>query len=263
MSSTALVLAAHGSRVEPATNLHLSELARRIAARGVCDEALPAFHHGEPGFAAVLDRLRATDIVVVPVMTSEGYFCDVVLPRELRKNHRYAEVAVHQTPPVGVHPMIGALIRGRIDQLARQFGIALRDACVAIVGHGTTRHARSREATVRLAEQLRAEQEFADVRFAFLDEDPSVETLVAGIAPRDLLVIPFLISGGPHANIDIPTRLGLWPSLDEPPPFVGRIAGRRVICDRAIGLDPAIADIIANLALESRAVAKVALEPSV
>jgi sirohydrochlorin cobaltochelatase len=90
MNTTALILAAHGSRHEPSVNDQVRTLAGVVAARGSFDEVAVAFHQGRPPFDSVLDELTAQEIVVVPLMTSEGYYSDVVLPRELAKNRRFA-----------------------------------------------------------------------------------------------------------------------------------------------------------------------------
>jgi sirohydrochlorin cobaltochelatase len=249
VSKTALVLAAHGSRIELSTNENLAEMAGELAGGELFDEVTPAFHHGQPRFAEVLDKLDATEAIVVPVMTSEGYFCDEVLPRELRRNRRFPDIIVRQTAPVGTHPDMSALIHSRAHGLMRQFGLQAPDTCVAVVGHGTPRNARSRDATVRLAEELAAIGPFAEVRYAFLDEDPGVETLLHN--NTTLLVVPFLISGGPHATVDIPARLAMS-CVGEVPPFHEQINGRTMICDRAIGLDRGIVDLILDLAVQAQ-----------
>jgi sirohydrochlorin ferrochelatase len=43
---------------------------------------------------------------------------------------------------------------------------------------------------------------------AFLDDDPSVDVVVARL-PRDdaVIVVPFLVGGGGHADVDIPARV--------------------------------------------------------
>lgn len=63
MSRTALILASHGSRHEPAANDLLREWAAMLATRGVFDEVLSAFHQGEPVFATVLDQTAATEVM--------------------------------------------------------------------------------------------------------------------------------------------------------------------------------------------------------
>ena len=101
MNGSALVLAAHGSRSDERANSIIHGHAERVAVMTDFDEVAVGFHHGLPTFATVLDTLNATDVTVVPMMTSEGYFSTEVLPRELRRNRRYPLLRVRQTKPMG------------------------------------------------------------------------------------------------------------------------------------------------------------------
>ena len=85
---------------------------RSGAGHRLFDEVAVAFHQGEPGFDTVLDELAADEVTVVPVLTSAGHYGDVVLPEALARNRRFAEVRLRQTPPVGTHAGIAALVAG-------------------------------------------------------------------------------------------------------------------------------------------------------
>ncbi len=248
MSGVALILAAHGSRVEPTTNASLRAMADRIAGREVFDEVAVAFHHGRPGFAQVLDELASDDVIVVPVMTSEGHFSDVVLPHELARHARFGNLRLRITPPVGAHPRMVELVARRASEMVRTYDLNARRTCLAVVGHGTVRHAGSRRATERLAAALDRRNDFGQVLSAFLDEEPGVESILRVADQPAVVVIPFLISGGPHATVDIPVRLGLTVGRDASPPFVGRVGDRLVICDAAVGTDAGVIEIILDLA---------------
>ena len=252
MSRSALILAAHGSDAEPEANARLSEFADRIAHRDLFDKVAIAFHRGEPTFATVLDQLDADEVTVVPVMTSDGYYCDEVLPRELRKNRRHTQIRLRITPPVGAHPDMVSLVERRARRLILDYNLAAEDVCVAVVGHGTPRHPRSRLATEQLAETLQRVVPCNEVLHAFLDEDPGVETIPGRTSRGAILVIPFLISGGPHATVDIPRRLELGTTTRATPPVSGWIGNRFVVCDVAIGTHPEIVDLIVGLATSGR-----------
>lgn len=252
MTGTALILAAHGSRHEPTANALLREWAAMIAARGGFDKVLAAFHQGEPTFAMVLDHTSADDIIVVPVMTSEGYYCNEFLPAELAKNRRHAAIRLVITPPIGVHADIPEMVEVRGLELAGRFGIDPCKSAVALIGHGTRRNPNSRMATQRLAEALRKRGRFAEVGAFFLDEPPAVEEALLQLTRANILVLPFLISGGPHAVQDIPARLGLIAPHSGALPIAGEAHGCRLICDAPIGTDPRLLDIILDLANEKR-----------
>jgi uroporphyrinogen III methyltransferase/synthase len=251
MNGTALILAAHGSRVDPTISEQLRDYAARIVRLNLFDEVAVAFHRGEPTFASVLDQLEADEVVVVPVMTSDGYYCDVVLPQELPKNRRSPRVHLRQTPPVGAHPNMMSFVERRVRVLLREYNLEPEGVCVGVVGHGTPRHPRSRSTTVRLAEELQGLQLCREVFYAFLEESPSVESIVDRATADAVIVIPFLISGGPHATVDIPSRLGLPTPHGATPPFHGRVGGRLVVCDAAVGTHPEIIDMIVDLAISA------------
>lgn len=248
MNRTALILAAHGSHGEPSTNALICDYADRLRRMGLFDEVTPAFHHGQPGFAAALDGLTANDVTVVPVMTSAGYFCRSVLPSELRKSARYARVSVRQSVPLGTHPRMAQIVVKRVRRLLEANKWDPDVATLAIVGHGTTKHRRSREATLALARAVEGADVCAEVLPAFLDEDPLVETIPARAMHRDIIVVPFLIGVGEHATSDIPRRLGLYYSDSDSSRMAERVAGRRIICDAPVGTDPGIIDILVELA---------------
>lgn len=248
MSRTALILASHGSRIDPTINAQLSEYAARIAQLGLFDHVAKAFHRGEPTFSTVLDQLDADEVTLVPVMTSDGYYCDEVLPRELPKNRRYTQIRLRQTPPVGAHPGMIPLVERRVRRLILDHNLAAEEVCVAVVGHGTPRNPRSRLATVRLAEALQRIKVYNEVLYAFLGEEPGVESIMDRARQKAVVVIPFLISGGPHATVEIPLRLGLQVLQVPTPPFHGRVGERFIVCDAAVGTHSEIVDVIVDLA---------------
>lgn len=248
MSRTALILAAHGSRDDRAVNEVLRDYARQLAALDLFQETTVAFHHGRPHFHEVLDRLGADEVVVVPVMTSEGYYAEEVLPRELSRARRFRDVRLRITRPVGTHPGMVTLVAGRVGEVLRSQALDPTETTLALVGHGTERNARSRSATIDLARSLEPLGLCHEVLVAFLDEEPLVETLLKRATRRQLLVIPFLISAGPHSIYDTPRRLGMDLEPGTSPPLVQRVGDRLIVCDAAIGLHPGILPLIIDLA---------------
>jgi uroporphyrin-III C-methyltransferase len=244
VSGRALVLAAHGSRRDPAANALVRRLAESLRGRRVFDEVAAAFHQGEPGFDAVLDELSAEEVTVVPLLTSSGHYNDVVLPQALAKNRCFAAVRLRQTPPIGTHPGVAPLVARRVTELLRDRHLERDEVAVVLAGHGTRRHPQSRAATEQLADVLRRRRVASQVLAAFLDDDPPLDQVAAEVRLPAVLVVPFLIGGGTHALEDLPALVGLPPdgSLE------GRVAGRRVLIDGAIGGYPGLDEIILDLA---------------
>jgi len=230
----ALVLAAHGSRRDPAANALVRRHAEEIRRRRLFDEVAVAFHQGEPGFDTVLDELRADEVTVVPFMTSAGHYSETVLPAALAGNRRYPEIRLRQTPALGTHPGIAALVARRVTHLLRNEGLTRDTVSLVLVGHGTPRHPDSRAATQHLAETLELRRVAGQVLAGFIDDEPPVEQVLRQARLSVTLVIPFLIGGGTHALTDLPqTVLG---------------AGTRVLLDDAIGSYPGLAELVIDLA---------------
>jgi uroporphyrin-III C-methyltransferase len=241
----ALVLAAHGSRRDPAANALVRRLAEAVRARRLFDEVAVAFHQGEPGVETVLDEVTADEVTVVPLLTSAGHYADVVLPEALARNRRFAELRLRQTPPVGTHSGIAPLVARRVTELLRNEGIPRHSASIAIVGHGTPRHRESRTSAVQLADTLRRRRVAGEVLAAFIDDDPPVSALLDTASLPHLVVVPFLVGGGAHVGEDIPWLLG----LEKKSGVEGRESGNRaVIVDQAIGTYPGLVEIIIDLA---------------
>jgi uroporphyrin-III C-methyltransferase len=243
----ALVIAAHGSRRDPAANALVRRLAETVRARRLFDEVAVAFHQGEPRFDTVLDELASDEITVVPLLTSAGHYADVVLPEALARNRRFGAVRLRQTPPVGTHSGIAPLVARRVTELLRDEGLSRHDVSLALVGHGTRRHPESRSATLALAETLRRRKVAGEVLSAFLDDEPLLETLATTAALRHLVVVPFLIGGSAHVADDIPRLLTpdsrlLTCDSRLPTP------DSRLIVDHPVGTYPGIAEIIVDLA---------------
>jgi sirohydrochlorin ferrochelatase len=249
-------VAAHGS-AEPAVNESIVSLARRVGRRLRFDEAIAAFHQGEPRFSSALDALRSDEVVVVPLLQSEGYYCHHVLPAELARNRRFAALRLRQTRAVGVHPGLGELLARRVHELALAHGLA--SPAIALVGHGTPRHHGSRLAAEASSRDLERGTGF-ETRAFFLDEEPAIEA-IAELAPGgDVVVLPLLIGSGRHATLDLSNRLGLETPVPAANPrdaatgaLAGVAGGRRVIVDRPFGLDPAIEEIVVDLAGDAAA----------
>ena len=243
MSRRALVLAAHGSRRDPAANALVRRLAEALRARRLFDEIAVAFHQGEPGFDTVLDELAAEEVTVVPLLTSAGHYSEVVLPQALARNQRFGVVRLRQTPPVGTHPGVAPLVARRVTELLRERHLERENVSLVIAGHGTRRHPQSRAATEQLADTLRRRRVAGDVAAAFIDDDPPLGQVVASLRRPMLLVVPFLI-GGAHALEDLPRLVGL--SAGEA--MEGRVGDRRILIDGAVGGYTGLEEIVVDLA---------------
>lgn len=247
MNTPALILAAHGSR-STAANAEVQALADSIARRYRFAHVTPAFNQGNPTFAVVLDRLRVDEAIVVPLMTSRGYFSEEFLPAELARNKRFGRMRVCTTLPVGTHPRIVTVVADEVDQLLADHGLVAEETTLAIVGHGTVRRQRSGEATIELSAALQQRATCAEVLPAFLDDTPPVESILGRATRQNLVVVPFLIAAGGHATVDIPERLGLERGHGGGGSAVDTAKGRPVYVTPPVGTFQGIRDIVVSLA---------------
>ena len=251
--SAALVLAGHGSQQHRDSAAPVHAHADRIRDAGRFDEVRTAFWREEPTLRAVRSTVESDVAYVVPVLTSGGYFADEVFPRELGVGGRTTDdspsttagPAVRYTEPVGTHEAMTDVIEARVERSIEGPRSAVG---VALVGHGTERHAASARATLDHAERLRSRDRYAEVSALFLDEEPRVGSLYDRLDADELVVVPFFVADGHHTTRDVPEAIGH--------PGVGASAtihGRRVHYPGAVGTEPGLAEVIVERAVEAGA----------
>jgi len=248
-----VILAAHGSRQEPNANDLVREHAERLETRfglaptGVC------FHQGSPGFSEILDLLSPDSATVIPFFLSDGYYSKDVLPKELSKNRRFKEIPVEITPPVGVHPEIPILVKDRIQELIRLFQLPPEETTVLVVGHGTRRNSTSRDSTEQLVEYLERSRVCSTFYSAFLDDTPGLEEQLSHVQTSTGIVLPFLIGQSAHVLHDIPAKMAIKGTSPTSLPGCFQTEKGRVVLDRALGQDPRLTTLLAQLAVRGMA----------
>lgn len=244
----ALVLVGHGSHRGPGAADALYAHADRLRASGPFEEVRPAFWQEEPSLRSVRRTLHRSSAVVVPVLTSEGYFAEEVFPRELGVDDladARADVELAYADPVGTHPALADVVADRVE-VARS-GPA-EELGVVLVGHGTDRNPNSAAATRSHAERLRARGDYAEVAARFLDEAPAVADLTDHVAAEEVVVVPVFVADGPHTAVDVPSAFG-HPGIGE----TARLDGRTVHYTGAVGTAASLSDVIRERAEEAAA----------
>ncbi|MDA2933146.1 hypothetical protein MYX82_02255, partial [Acidobacteria bacterium AH-259-D05] len=244
----AVVLAAHGSGRESRAKTIVQAHARRLEREYGFQEVAVAFRQGSPSFAEVIDSIAMDDITVVPFFASNGHYSRTVLPRELSLNRRYSQVRLRFTQPVGTHPQMAILVSNRVREIVHRFHLRSEQTAVIVVGHGTRRHAMSSTSTLEMVESLKRSRVCSRIHPAFLDEPPQLEEVFQNLSQVEVVVVPFFIGGSYHVLQDIPRRLKLAELVRAQFPAQGVLGKRRVVFDRAIGTDPGITSILAQLA---------------
>ena len=256
-----LILAAHGSMAEVNTNEPLEILAHEIANKiqiqyphGNFQRVTTAFLNSQPKMSEVLESLPPGDTVIVPVMSSNGYYLNK-LPEVFRQNSNVDQFEIFITPVVGVHPSIPKLIADQIHVSFLAHEIVAAETTVVMVGHGTRRNSNSGDSTITLAKNVQNEVagDLAELSFevCFLDQHPDINAIAAQIKTRHVLIIPFLMGRGPHATSDIPNAFGLPSGPDIEFPLFAKTESGKCICSLPVGLYPDIADLCLELADEA------------
>ncbi len=226
----ALVLCAHGSGGGSATAENLANIVRE---RKQFDRVAVCCLKGRPGVADALQAVAGCETVMVPLLMAEGFSYDVVLRGQLSDFGPAAD-RVRLSRPVGVHPRLAdiAVAQAR-DECVRK-GWAQDGVNILIAAHGTPKHRAAGNSARTLAAGIETNQVFNTVRVAFLESSPSIDEALHAIAPEPCVVVGFFLDAGDHAKSDVPAAIA------RAHPKAGYTG--------AIGRDPALADIIVDLA---------------
>ncbi|MFC4638675.1 DR2241 family protein [Deinococcus hohokamensis] len=257
-----LVLIGHGSHLNGESAGAVFRYAELLRERGLYDEVIEGYWKEEPSLRQVLRTTASTDVTVIPMFISEGYFTETVIPRELGLGHQgpvppegIARVlggrTVRYTLPYGVHPGMADVILARAREALPD--ASPEDTALIVLGHGTTRNENSNKVIYANAERLRQSGLFAEVHALFLDENPKVGTWPDLVHASRVVVVPFFASEGWHTLETIPEDMGLSGEVTE---FPGNPHGpQTVYYAKPVGTHAAVADVIMHLAEEARGAA--------
>ncbi len=231
------------------THLHADEIRRR----GLFREVACCFWKEEPNMREVYEMVESDVIYIVPNFISEGYFCQQVLPRELRVDgpvtHRDGKT-IHYCDPVGIHPNMTRLLLQRADEVAP--GVPRDQTSLIIVGHGTNLNENSRKVIENQVALIReGGYGFAEVVDAYMEEAPFVADWAKMTTAPNVVVVPFFIADGLHSFQDIPVLLGMREETGAALSELGvfhqnphELQGRLLYYSGAIGTEPHMADVI-------------------
>jgi len=102
--------------------------AELLRSRGLFDEVVEGYWKEEPSLRQVLRTCRYTDVTIIPMFISEGYFTETVIPREMGLGHQgpvpregvartLGGRTVRYTLPYGVHPAMTDVILERAREV--------------------------------------------------------------------------------------------------------------------------------------------------
>src|SRR5437762_112864 len=237
-SNAALLIVAHGSTVNPDSSAPTLANAAEIRRRKVFADVECAFWKEEPSLRDALflfDPEEVREVYVVPNFISEGYFTQMVIPRELELNGRITKRPSGQVwkycEPVGNHPLVTKLLLKRAEEVAQDADPA--ETSLLIVAHGTDLNENSAVAAKREADKIRALRKYAAVLNVYMEESPLVSDWLKLTKTRNVVVVPFFISDGLHSYEDIPGLLGIAKERSTHLRSPGRPTARQATNSRA------------------------------
>lgn len=238
-----LLLVGHGAHTVAGATRALADHARALGERGLFAAVGAGFLKGTPPAEAALDALGLSRVYVVPCFMSDGYFVRTVVPDRLGlagalTSRRGREI--RYCAPLGTAPALADLVARRLEGAAADEHLAIAGVEAVIVGHGSSNNPASAAATNALAARVAERSAVRTIHIAFLDQAPTLEDVVAGLAGRTLIVAGLFAADGRHADEDVRRRLGFVAGAFR----AVRPDGRRVLYTGAIGADPAVADLV-------------------
>lgn len=269
-SDAALLLAAHGSTVNPDSAAAALQHAQALRERGLFAEVQVAFWKQAPFLRDVAKSLAARPaqnirrVFVAPLFLSDGYFTQQIIPREaglLKENEDIFDRAQNRGAvrwffchPFGTHPRMTDLILSRAAEVLNDSGAQppAAETALFLAAHGTERNAQSRAAADWQVRQIAATHQFAETLAVFMEEEPRISRYPTLTHLPNIVVVPFFISDGLHAREDVPVLLGEPPELVQDRLRHGQPtwrnpterAGKRIWYATSIGTSPLVPEVI-------------------
>jgi sirohydrochlorin cobaltochelatase len=265
-SAAAVVLLGHGTSLNAQSAAPVWRHAAALRQAGTFAEVREAFWKQSPRVQEVLPSLVSSRVFLVPLFISEGYFSEQVIPRELgfrfegtgpfNRVLQQAGKELFYAKPVGTHPGMTEVVLKRAREVVDQFPFPRpprpREIALFIAGHGTGRDENSRAAVVSQVTLLRARNLYQSVDAVFLEERPGIAECYQLASARNMVVVPFFMSDGLHAQEDIPRLLGESDRTIRERVQRGQSPwrnptekhGKRVWYASSVGMDPLVEHVI-------------------
>jgi len=221
-----VLLVGHGSRCTAADAV--ATHAARLVQSGRYRRADVAYLRGDPSPTDVLAKMPAGDIVVVPMLMSNGS-----LARRLATDLRAAPhpgQRLHLCPPIGASPGMAGLVSRMAERASAAAGWAPAASRLLLIGHGNSRDPDSRRSMDSLVRSLHACGRFGRVDGAYLEAEPRAADAL-WLASPPTIVVGFLADRGVHAELDLRGAISAADRVD-------------LIYAGPVGAEPHLADLL-------------------
>lgn len=268
-----LVVFGHGSSVNADSAAPVFQHATSLRRRSLFAEIREGFWKQEPLLSNVVSSLQTRQAFLVPLLMSEGYFSDRIIPESLgfasetgpgqtRIQRRGGQMLAY-CAPVGTHDRMTDVVLTRAREIVERFPFPClpvpEETTLVVVGHGTGQNENSRRAIEHHVEAIRSRRCYAAAHAVFLEESPRVSDCYLLARTRHVVVVPFFIGEGSHVREDIPTLLGASKGTVRRRVAEGRATwrnptekqGKLVWCSLPVGTDPLVSEIILDRVREA------------
>ncbi|SDR48480.1 CbiX/SirB N-terminal domain-containing protein [Pseudovibrio sp. Tun.PSC04-5.I4] len=236
--SVALVLAAHGDLGGKGANTTPGHERLKQALAPLLPDmtVVSGVMKGSPPLEDVAAGLRHSNVLVLPLLLSNGYFCNTVLPKRLGLNadhkkqkegewrsHTREGQSIRLLPPLGVLPFLPELVLESIQDTLETDGrnsSAPQETEILLVAHGSTVGPQSRICALQLKDELEKRSSYNNIHCAFLSEAPLVDDVISTLSPNSI-VVPLFASGGLHGHDDIAGFMKCAPTGCRLAPVIG------------------------------------------
>lgn len=195
-----VLIVAHGAPANPAPQeARLRDLASQVGALLPGWLVRGATLASEGALEAALTTMTAP--LIYPFFMTEGWFTNTALPRALAK----AGTQARQLSPFGDDPALPALIAPAAVKAAILAGLEPELSTMLVAAHGSGASRRSKEGTMAFVKALRSLTSFSRIVVGFLEEEPKLADVAAGLGPA--LCLPYFALRAGHVEHDIPQAL--------------------------------------------------------
>jgi len=251
-AKSTLVVAGHGSSRHSGGAKAVLAHADALRSQGLFAKVLCAFWKEPPFLKDLWEQVTTEKAYIVPVLASRGQVTEKVFPRELGLAEKGREGFI-LCEAVGTHPGISKAVADRALALTKTLGAEPSETSLILVGHGSgSGHPGSAMQTEAVASHALSHGAFKEVKTAYLEQEPKIDDWAKETSGKNVIVIPFMISGGLHASQDIPEILGFNPAsndikaLSETSEAAGPLKAnnRNLWLTRPVGAEPFIEELI-------------------
>jgi len=266
LSDATLILLGHGTTLNVDSSAPVYQHAGELRRKKVFAEVREAFWKQEPSVVDLIGKAATDRVFVVPLFISEGYFSEDVIPRALGfrkpgevewgRSIRHENQTFFYCKPIGTHERMTEVLLARAREIVERFPFPRApkagDTTLFIAGHGTEQNENSRKVIEKQVELIRQLNVYSAVHAVFLEEEPRIASCYQLAETRNIVMVPFFISDGLHAQEDIPILLGETernvrqrlqqghPTWRNPTEKKGKL----VWYSRSVGSEPLLAEVI-------------------